>query len=554
MLLAALAGTEAALIGGVAIVATGGGRVGDPRRSLLARHDLDDLTGRRAAARAARLRPGLDPHAAPGQRGIRLLRVDGCDVWMSWEDVALVVMGPRANKTSALAVPAVLSAPGLVIATSNKADLWALTSGCAGRPGRCGRSTRKPSPTPPRPGGGTRCARSATPPKPTATRPHPGSPATSWAPSAAPDATRSSTPPANKSSSAPCSPPPCPSAPCATSWPGCSTGAATPSPHSTGPAPASKPPTSKPASAAPTSPPKASSKPPAPPPKHSPPSGSCAGSPHPTPGAPHPPHRHSPDTPSFTPDQIVEGFAELDPWRLLADATAGPVTVHLLSKEGAGTAAPVVAALVDRLLEVAELTAQAAGGRLDPPVVAVLDEAANICPIPTLPQLYSHFGSRGIAVITMLQSYQQGVGVWGHHGMDALWSAATVKLVGAGVDDHDFLRRLSGLIGDHDVEKISTSHGRGTGPPGSTPPPANPSCPSPPCARCPAPTPSCSPPAAAPGSANCSPGTANPTPPTSPATPPPPWPSSATPPAPPSAPTTPSPRKRTHRQRSTDSA
>jgi hypothetical protein len=48
---------------------------------------------------------------------------------MSWEDVALVIMGPRSNKTSALAVPAVLSAPGLVIATSNKADLWALTSG-----------------------------------------------------------------------------------------------------------------------------------------------------------------------------------------------------------------------------------------------------------------------------------------------------------------------------------------------------------------------------------------------------------------------------------------
>ena len=141
----------------------------------------------------------------------------------------------------------------------------------------------------------------------------------------------------------------------------------------------------------------------------------------------------------------------------------GAPTVHLLSKEGAGTAAPVVAALVDRILEVAELAAQARGGRLDPPLVAVLDEAANICPIQALPQLYSHFGSRGIQVLTMLQSYQQGVGVWGTQGMDALWSAATVKLVGAGVDDHPFLQKLSGLIGDHDVEKISTSHGRGRG-------------------------------------------------------------------------------------------
>ena len=64
-----------------------------------------------------------------------------------------------------------------------------------------------------------------------------------------------------------------------------------------------------------------------------------------------------------------------------APGAAGAPTVHLLSKEGAGTAAPVVAALVDRILEVAELAAQARGGRLDPPLVAVLDEAANICPI-----------------------------------------------------------------------------------------------------------------------------------------------------------------------------
>ena len=69
------------------------------------------------------------------ERGIRLLRVADRDVWMSWEDVAVVIMGPRANKTSALAVPAVLSAPGLAIATSNKADLWALTSGLRGRAG-----------------------------------------------------------------------------------------------------------------------------------------------------------------------------------------------------------------------------------------------------------------------------------------------------------------------------------------------------------------------------------------------------------------------------------
>src|SRR5689334_14291424 len=152
---------------------------------------------------------------------------------------------------------------------------------------------------------------------------------------------------------------------------------------------------------------------------------------------------------------------ELDPWTVLYHT---PATLYLLSKEGAGTAAPIVAAIVDRLLDAAERNAQARGGRLDPPVVAVLDEAANICPIRELPQLYSHYGSRGIQVLTMLQSYQQGVGVWGNQGMDALWSAATIKLVGAGVDDQPFLARLSGLIGDHDVPQLAITHARGQGP------------------------------------------------------------------------------------------
>ena len=41
--------------------------------------------------------------------------------------------------------------------------------------------------------------------------------------------------------------------------------------------------------------------------------------------------------------------AELDLWELLAAARTGRATAHLLSKEGAGTAAPVVTALVDRI-------------------------------------------------------------------------------------------------------------------------------------------------------------------------------------------------------------
>ncbi|MEV4210201.1 TraM recognition domain-containing protein [Micromonospora sp. NPDC049662] len=137
-------------------------------------------------------------------------------------------------------------------------------------------------------------------------------------------------------------------------------------------------------------------------------------------------------------------------------------TLYLLSKDGAGAAAPLVAGLTDQVLRAAVSLAEAHGGRLDPPLVACLDEAANICKIADLPELYSHFGSRGIIPLTILQSYRQGTRVWGEQGMDALWSAATVKLVGAGIDDARFAEDLSRLVGEHDVTVSSrTRDGKG---------------------------------------------------------------------------------------------
>jgi type IV secretory pathway TraG/TraD family ATPase VirD4 len=126
-------------------------------------------------------------------------------------------------------------------------------------------------------------------------------------------------------------------------------------------------------------------------------------------------------------------------------------TLYLLSKDGAGSAAPLVAGLTDQVLRAAVRAAEMRGGRLDPPLLCVLDEAANICKISDLPQLYSHFGSRGILPITILQSYPQGARVWGEAGMAALWSAATIKVIGAGIDDAKLAEDLSRLVGEHDV-------------------------------------------------------------------------------------------------------
>jgi type IV secretory pathway TraG/TraD family ATPase VirD4 len=154
------------------------------------------------------------------------------------------------------------------------------------------------------------------------------------------------------------------------------------------------------------------------------------------------------------------GLAEFD----AAGFPASRQTLYLLSKDGGGSAAPLVAALTDRVMRAGVVAAEARGGRLDPPMLVLLDEAANICRIADLPQLYSHLGSRGIVPLTILQSYPQGAAVWGETGMKALWSAATVKVIGPGIDDPSFAEDLSRLIGDHDVavEGSSVADGRHT--------------------------------------------------------------------------------------------
>nr|BFE59546.1 hypothetical protein GCM10020063_040720 [Dactylosporangium thailandense] len=132
-------------------------------------------------------------------------------------------------------------------------------------------------------------------------------------------------------------------------------------------------------------------------------------------------------------------------------------TLYLLSKDGGGSAAGVIAGLADATLRAGVVAAERMGGRLDPPMTAVLDEAANVCRISDLPDLYSHLGSRGINVVTLLQSYRQGQRVWGDAGMDAMWGAATIKLLGAGLDDADFVEKISKLVGQHDVSTVSTT-------------------------------------------------------------------------------------------------
>ena len=141
-------------------------------------------------------------------------------------------------------------------------------------------------------------------------------------------------------------------------------------------------------------------------------------------------------------------------------------TLYLLSEGDDGSTAPFVTALADHIVKVAKrLSQRRPHGRLDPPLRLVLDEAANVAPLPSLAGLMSDSGGRGITPVVLIQSPDQGRNRWGEKGYGALWAAATAKLVLGGLADASDLEKLSQLCGE--TRKRRTSTTRGTDQPGS---------------------------------------------------------------------------------------
>jgi type IV secretory pathway TraG/TraD family ATPase VirD4 len=160
------------------------------------------------------------------------------------------------------------------------------------------------------------------------------------------------------------------------------------------------------------------------------------------------------------------GPADRRPQLDLAAFVESGDTLYLHSKEGQGSSAGLVTALAMALCDAAEqLAKRSPAGRLPIPLVGVLDEAANICRWRQLPDLYSHYGSRGIALLTLLQSWSQGAQVWGQTGMRKLWGASNIRIYGGGSAEQEFLADLEKLIGDYNrlVASPSSHHAPGGG-------------------------------------------------------------------------------------------
>jgi type IV secretion system protein VirD4 len=138
----------------------------------------------------------------------------------------------------------------------------------------------------------------------------------------------------------------------------------------------------------------------------------------------------------------------------------GNGTLYLLgTSSGASATTGLVSALVEDVVEVARrMAAGSAGGRLDPPLSLILDEAANYR-VPSLASLMSEGGGTGISTIVVLQSLAQARAEWGDHAGAALWDSAIVKIILGGGSNARDLDDLSKLIGTRKDRQVTESTG-----------------------------------------------------------------------------------------------
>lgn len=157
-------------------------------------------------------------------------------------------------------------------------------------------------------------------------------------------------------------------------------------------------------------------------------------------------------------DAVTPGPDEVfDPETFLAQKG----TLYLLATAaGANNSAPLVAALIEDVVEAARrLAAGSPGARLDPPLLLALDEVANLSPLPSLPTLMAEGGGSGITTMPVLQSLAQAREKWSENAASAIWDAAIVKIILGGASNSKDLQDLSTLIGERDEITDSTTVG-----------------------------------------------------------------------------------------------
>jgi TraM recognition site of TraD and TraG len=94
----------------------------------------------------------------------------------------------------------------------------------------------------------------------------------------------------------------------------------------------------------------------------------------------------------------------------------------------AHSAMPLLTALVEDVVEHGRrMAVRSSSGRLDPPLLCVLDNVAAVAPLPGLPELMARGGPLGLDTVAVLRSAEQARARWGDRAVHSLWTSADAR-------------------------------------------------------------------------------------------------------------------------------
>jgi hypothetical protein len=130
-----------------------------------------------------------------------------------------------------------------------------------------------------------------------------------------------------------------------------------------------------------------------------------------------------------------------------ADAATSPVT-------------PLFAALIAELAHSARQAGAASpAGRLDPPLTGVLDEVANIAPVPVA-EWASWAAGSGLRLSLIAQSYAQLKKRWGEDGAAVIWQCCKTKVIYGATSEDELCAMVERACGSVRVRTTERENGR----------------------------------------------------------------------------------------------
>lgn len=153
--------------------------------------------------------------------------------------------------------------------------------------------------------------------------------------------------------------------------------------------------------------------------------------------------------------------SEITPDRLLA---GGSDTVYLCAPmHEQKRLRPLYSTLLTELINAVYEQYAATAKRIDPGLLIVLDEAANITPLEELGEIASTAAGVGMQLVTVFQDLAQARKRWGTETAATIVANHRARMFLSGIGDEHTLDYVARVTGDQEIRQASHSHGRSGG-------------------------------------------------------------------------------------------